>query len=226
MRYAGLIIAISIALFSVAWAEPYWVYFSDKGFPAGSNAETIELRRAENRLSNRCLERRAKARGNGPPVDFHDIAVPQEYIDSLERSGADVRVISRWLNAVSVDAPPDILEAVSRLPFVERISPVLKGYRIEPMGAESRSDYGEDYGSSRIQNEMVNSIALHRLGFDGSGVLMCITDTGFKLDHSAMSAADIIARYDFVGDDSIVSFEPGDAPGTETHGTKTWSVIT
>ncbi len=212
-------------IISFSYAKPHWVWFADKGIEPGSIEESIALREAEKSLSDRCISRRIKARGIDNIVDYEDIPPPEEYITEILQTGAEIRMISKWLNAVSVSATADELDRIRSLPFVDKISPVAsREFSPEPSGYRitTESDY---YGNSLIQNEMVRANFAHRAGINGEGVLICVTDTGFKFDHEAMAGTDLITSYDFVDDDSVVSYEPGDPSASETHGTKVWSII-
>lgn len=221
VAYTILLIAIPIA-----FANPYWVWFSDKGFEPGSYEETLALQKASQNLTQRSIARRIKALGEDNFVDYRDIPPPEEYITEIRQTGAEIRVVSKWLNAVSVAADADVLDKIISLPFVERITPVAsRSFTPEPSGYSSITSESDYYGGSFIQNEMVKSNFAHRIGITGEGVLICVTDTGFKLDHDAMAHCDLIASYDFVDDDSVVTYEPGDPSPSETHGTKVWSII-
>lgn len=222
---ANRIAILCVLLASVCFGEAHWVWFVDKGVKSGSPAESAALTRAQNKLSARCIERRAKVREFNNIVDYGDIDVYGEYLDAISSSGAEIRVVSRWLNAASIDAPADVLSRIADYRFVDRITPVNVRRETEPPVTTRTFESEAHYGNSYAQNKNVNTIPVHRLGYDGSGVLICITDTGFKLDHEAMASTDIIAKYDFIGGDTIVSLEPGDAPASETHGTKTWSIM-
>ncbi|MGC9314666.1 MAG: S8 family serine peptidase, partial [bacterium] len=219
-------LVLTILIFTgVSFANPYWIWLSDKGFECGSAEEAIALEKAENRLTERSIARRIKARGEDNIVDYRDIPPSMAYINQIEQAGAQIRTTSRTLNAVSVNAEPDVLDIIAQLPFVEKITFVAKRpYIPEPSGFVS-ADFDIDYGNSFNQNNMVNTPYAHRIGLHGDGVLISVTDTGFKLDHEAMAGTDLIAVYDFVDDDSIVTLEPGDPTASETHGTKAWSVI-
>ncbi len=220
--------ALPIALLVFAalssFGKPYWVFFSDKGFSRGSSAEHRALRAAEERLSARCIERRQKAMRGGPVVTFEDIDLCPEYVDALAEM-TDIRERSRWLNAVSVDADEPTIRAVSELPFVRDVEPVATFRRERPSSFSLPTPSIGDYGSSYSQNHMLGSPTAHRLGISGDGVLICITDTGFKLDHAALDSSEVVGKYDFICDDTIVSLEPGDPDMSESHGTMTWSVI-
>ncbi len=219
-----LVLTILI-LAGVSFANPYWIWLSDKGFEKGSVEEAIALAKAENSLTERSIARRIKARGTDNIVDYRDIPPSMAYVGQIEQSGAQIRTTSRTLNAVSVNADPDVLEIIAELPYVEKITPVAKRPYVPEPSSFVSADSDIDYGNSFNQNNMVNTPYAHRLGLHGDGVLISVTDTGFKLDHEAMAGTDLIASYDFVDDDSVVTLEPGDPSASETHGTKAWSVI-
>ncbi|HHS49532.1 MAG TPA: hypothetical protein ENN07_00225, partial [candidate division Zixibacteria bacterium] len=170
----------------------------------------------------RSLNRRA-IRGNG--VGFEDVPVHAEYIERIESAGAKVRVVSRLLNAVSVDAGEETLRQIEQLPFVRGIAPVGTYTREYPIDGDLPIPSRGDYGTSLQQNYQLRTDMAHRLGLSGDGVLISIHDTGFKLDHESLIHSEVLGAYDFVDDDSIVSFEPGDPSMSESHGTMVWSII-
>ncbi|MCK5832764.1 S8 family serine peptidase [bacterium] len=217
-----IVMSLCLLSIAVAFGAPNWVFFEDKGFQRGGRAEKEAISSVENRVSQRSLHRRA-LRGN--PLDYEDIPVFPKYIERIENSGAKIRVISKFLNAVSVEADETALSMIIELPFVEHTKPVASFRRDRPFDLhESVPSYG-DYGTSWTQNRMIGADRAHSLGLTGDGVLVCITDTGFKLDHLALDSSEVLGAYDFIDDDSIVSFEPGDPSPSESHGTMTWSVI-
>ncbi len=203
--------------------EPSWIFFSDKGYERGSRAEFEAVESAGKSFSERCIERR-NLRGAG--FDFADIPVFHEYIEQISQTGAELRVVSRLLNAVSVEADASILTMIAQMPFVSRIRPVSSFRRERPFETyEPSVPSYSNYGSSWTQNNMLGATKAHKIGLSGRGVLICITDTGFKLDHLAMAASEVVSAYDFIDNDSVVSFEPGDPDPSESHGTMTWSAI-
>ncbi|UCD93356.1 MAG: hypothetical protein JSU69_06160, partial [Candidatus Zixiibacteriota bacterium] len=71
-----------------------WVFFTDKGV-----FDDRDFRHAAKKiaLNEHALKRRAKV-GKDRPV-FADLPVRQEYVDQIIKRGAQVRRLSRWLNA-------------------------------------------------------------------------------------------------------------------------------
>ena len=100
-----------------------WVFFTDKGLGTRGAYETA-IREFQSRLGTKARTRRA-ALGAGLGADFRDLPVAPVYVDALLRAGFRVRRVSRWMNAVSVEAKAGNLAALSALPFVRYAEPVL-----------------------------------------------------------------------------------------------------
>lgn len=81
------------------------------------------------------------------------------------------------------------------------------------------------YGASFNQNNQIGVVGLHRAGYTGAGVTICILDTGFKTTHPALAGRRVLATWDFVFQDSVVDNEPEDNVTAWNHGTSTWSNI-
>ena len=207
-----------------------WVFFADKG----GKVDT-KLAEAEANLTVRARRRRLRNRGAANLVDHYDIPVNPRYIRRVSGRVGRVRHVSRWLNAVSVDATPDALGELSALQFVSKIDLVRRDRTPQPqpefkqgslplLRAPSTAD-AAFYGLSFTQNDLINVPRLHDLGYNGHGVTICMLDAGFNnLDHIALAHLDILATRDFVNGDSIVSDQPGQM-GSGNHGTWTLSTI-
>jgi serine protease AprX len=204
-----------------------WVFFTDKGLNRGGEEAAINAFRSG--LSDRAIRRRAKA---GFDVNINDLPVADRYVDAVAATGAATVVRSRWLNAVSVLAGPRETEEISALPFVREVRPVGRGTR-EPMelvpgpvGAP-RSEAGRalDYGYAYGQLDQIQVPALHEEGFDGSGVIIAMLDTGFDTDHQAYRHLDIIGERDFINNDAETANQPGDHSSQDSHGTATLSCV-
>ncbi len=222
-RLALVLVPLSVLLLPTeAKAEPptrVWVFFTDHGRnPAQLEAE-LSLRGAE--LGPRTLARRSKVRAT-TLVDARDLLPNTAYVVAVEHTGAQVRVQSRWLNAVSVEADAEAQRALAALPFVRGLHPVGHSHTPElelqpvagPIGANP-----EDYGVSWDQLALIGVPDLHDCGLTGAGVIMAVQDTGFMLDHQAYAGVEVIAAHDFLDDDDIVGPEPGDVADQHIHGT-------
>jgi serine protease AprX len=197
-----------------------WIYFRDHG--------PFRLRKEEG-VSERSLVRRRIR--SGSETDRFDLPVYHSYISTVRASGAKLRHVSRYFNAVSALVEPSRIEEISSLRCVVRMD-VVGTYRraleekpdkaLLPTGVARADIYGESYE----QLAQIGSVPLLELGYNGSGsvtgsdpVLVCVMDTGFRLEHEALTNINVIAQYDFVQGDTIVRNEPEDAIDQDRHGT-------
>ena len=211
----------------------FWIYFKDKGPQA-----LLKKQKAEELLSARALQRRLKTRGTKALVEFSDKPLYEPYVRQVKQIAAKIRVQSRWLNAVSVEASQEQLQKISGFAAVAKIAPV-RMYRkktpqpeIRPLQAESRGlakSSGLDYGSAQSQISIINADALHEKGLSGRGVLIAMLDDGFNLLYTHITFDSlrndnrIEDTWDFIHQDASV--EDHNYWNDGTHGTKTLSVI-
>lgn len=212
---------------------PVWVFFTDKGI-FSNDIYNEELLRAEALMTEASRARRAVARGVDNMVDFLDLPVNSRYVDDIAASGAKIRHILRWFNAVTVDASPSQIEAISSLDFVRFIKKVATSKTNLPDGISpippDMTMVSLDYGPSYGQLNQINVIVAHELGFKGQGVIICMMDTGYKRGHDAfqniLDSGRLIAEYDFVNGDDNTDYDPEqDEYGQPGHGTLTWSTL-
>jgi len=215
-RLLALIIVILSSLSLADETTRHWVFFRDKGIAPGQEQYALDL--AQDNLSHRSLQRRA--RNHVPLSQFGDIAVRADYIHAVVSSGAHVRVVSKWLNAVSVEATTAQMQVISRLACVERVRQFsARAYMDMPRFSHGQLDSAE-YGAGYRQVEQCRVPELHARGLSGNGVLMCMLDTGFETYHNSIENLDILAKRDFINNDSIVEFEAGeDSASQQYHGT-------
>ena len=208
-----------------------WVYFTDKEiFDSATCA--LRLQEVTATIGEHAAARRAKVLG--PDLaDFHDIPVATAYLAALRAHGAEIGWPSRWLNAVSVRAPLAVMEQISRLAFVQKITLVARGRANHPRYGAHRPSGEErdplDYGPSFGQLDEIAVTDAHAAGYSGAGVIVCMLDTGFNQDHPAFTEllADgrLLAQYDFINDDDNTQNEGDDPENQEAHGTLTWSIV-
>jgi subtilisin family serine protease len=194
----------------------YWVIFADRGPSVEQRLEEASLRiEAGPSYSRRLIAEAAEP-------DLYDLWPWEGYVADVESfTGEVVRTSSRYLNAVSVLLTDDEAYQLQKMPFVERVFPVgTSTYR--PFSLTPSPD---SYGLSRSQLDQVGITALHQRGWTGQGVTIGMLDSGFNLDHPCFSNISLIGTYDFVDQDSVVSWQEGDPPGQSNHGTCVLSVI-
>ncbi len=202
---------------------PYWVFFNDKEVTDQANFNAADYTFPH--LSQRALDRRA-LRGTITGPTYQDLPVPATYIDEILSPEVKVRVVSRWLNAVSILAPPEYIDQLSNNVLIKktrRIHKVTK--RTIKRITRDEEIYTRDatYGASYEQNEQINAIAAHSMGYTGADVWLLMLDTGYYTDHVAFQQERIVAEYDFIQGDSITSNQEGDAVNQHNHGTWTAS---
>jgi hypothetical protein len=75
------------------------------------------------------------------------------------------------------------------------------------------------YGTSLNQLEMLGIPEFHSLGMMGQNTLTAFFDTGFRWkSHASLNAAQIIAEYDFIQNDTITANQENDVPAQDDHG--------
>ncbi|MBN1826502.1 MAG: S8 family serine peptidase [Candidatus Eisenbacteria bacterium] len=211
-----------------------WVFFTDKGITdAGAFGRALSV--AERALTGKAMLRRQKTQRGGFLVGHHDLPVIRAYVEQVLATGARQRALSRYLNGVSVEAPIETLRSIAALPFVRAVTPVRAGtreparpdrpIREKPRGKTEKQFYNLNYGSSLHQLEMMQVPELHDRGLDGSGVRICMLDSGFKRTHESLLSVNVIAERDFINDDGNTAPEAGDPSNQHSHGTTILSLI-
>ncbi len=210
--------------------EPTWVFFADRGRADDELAAAVTARAAE--LAPRALDRRQRARRDRG-VDGRDLAPTPAHVAAVLATGARLRSTSRWLNAVSVDADADQRAEIAALSAVARVQPVARHLRRTAAAPDlisgPRMAAGDDddgvAGVAHDQLELLHIPALHACGFTGAGVVVGVQDSGFSLEHAALTGVHVIAARDFLNGDDIVADEPGDPEGQHDHGTMILSLL-
>lgn len=198
-----------------------WVFLTDKG--SGNTAPYV---------SGRSAARRA-LRGKPSPITA-DLPIMETYVDRLRPHVTAVRQRSRWFNAVSVEATPEQIAAIARLPMVQTLDVVTRAARAT-IGAVEAAASGPvaaprtsalDYGLSFQQLQRIHVPALHDRGLSGAGIFVAHFDNGYRLlSHEVFSTTRIVATRDFI-DGDVNPAPPATAPSSwGEHGISTLSVI-
>ncbi|MBM4185657.1 MAG: hypothetical protein FJ207_15800, partial [Gemmatimonadetes bacterium] len=201
--------------------QVWWLLLQER---SGDQANALH---APCHLSERALVRRALRRSAPGLFDKRDQDIDQGALSLIASTGAEIRQVSRWLNAVSVEADEHQLAHLRALDCVIATRPVAALSRVGPRwcapGGDEGGIAGNFYGASEPQIVQIQLDGLHAAGFTGSGVVVGVLDTGFRRTHAAFNApghvVSIAAEYDFVNDDPNAAPEPGDAPNQHEHGT-------
>lgn len=213
-----------------------WVYFTDKElFDEADYKRAVQERATQ--FPHRALARKQKVKTE--PVDFYDLPVSQNYLKQIETLGARLAHPSRWLNAASFYVRPEQIDQIASLPFVKYVDLVRK-YKVKPDPVEEVSKFREStplpseshllsYGPSFDQLNQLNVPAVHDLGYDGSGIILAMFDTGYRKNHPTFATAyaenRVLAEYDFIWKDGNTQNEAGQDPSYQhSHGTNTWSI--
>ncbi len=201
-KTSALILLLFICLMITAQVAPnkYWIRFTDK------NNSPYSINNPEQFLSQKAIDRRNV---QGIAVVENDLPVNQSYIQGVASTGATILTVSKWMNSVTVyTTDPDVIDAINLLPYVLSVSKSITQGTINLQSEksffknESYSDLPKnnsvkgpssgqsfDYGAAYNQINMLNGIALHDLGYDGTGMTIAILDGGF-LHADTLSAFD------------------------------------
>jgi len=207
-----------------------WIYFKDKG-----PAARLQKISAEQLLTPRALQRRAKIHPGAPLTDYSDYPVYRPYIDAIRPFVKRLRAASRWLNAVSVNVERDSLQKISSQDFVAHVAPVhvYTSHFPQPLQTPTQNalfkNNGSDtliYGTSLDQLEQIGVPFLHQKGLSGKGVLICMLDDGFNLWklHRTFDSLHVVKTWDFINQDESVDDSELKAY-IGWHGTMTLSAI-
>ncbi len=155
-------------------------------------------------------------------------------------AGVHIRTQSRWLHAVSADAPTPALRLLAQDRDLRRIQPLgrfrLPAGRPDPArlgSAPSGAAAGDTcvvggdplYGPSEMPYRQLHLRPLSDAGTNGTSVRIGLLDTGFDTQNPAFAAVVVAAQHDFVFGDSVVRNDSLDVPAAQSHGTATWSLF-
>ncbi|MBK7866266.1 MAG: S8 family peptidase [Ignavibacteriales bacterium] len=179
-------------------------------------------------LSQRSIDRRSK---RGISINESDLPLWNGYLSEIENAGFRIISKSKWFNSVTLETNSSGLNRLAQMSFVKRLDMVAKAKNhnkfitsdnLESVATPNITT-SLDYGSSLAQLLPQQIPAVHDLGFNGSGVYICLMDAGFNnLAHEVYDSLDLVATWDFVNGDPDV----GDGGmGSGSHGTATLSVI-
>ncbi|HEV2670256.1 MAG TPA: S8 family serine peptidase, partial [Gemmatimonadales bacterium] len=218
----------------------FWLVFLPAGLAAQRPAVSPVLPRVWQRAQDTTLSVWLFVR---PEVSLATVS------DRAAALGARVRVQSRWLHAISVDAPTPALRVLAQDRNLRRIQPLGRfRLRTPPRSGRPTTERsppvvlaptapgdtcgvtaGDDpvLGPSEMPYRQLHLRPLTDQGVNGAGVGIAILDAGFNTTNPAFNGITITAQYDFVYHDSVVRNQSTDDSAFDAafHGTATWSLF-
>jgi serine protease AprX len=193
-----------------------WVFLDRKDKSPESYHE------AESQIDEKTRARRVRA--TGLIVTEGDLLPLAADLEAIEAAGAKIRVISRWLNAVSIEISHESLQLIEKLEFVNRVTDVARGKReieISPaLSMDSANDIDPSiYGDAWVQDSLVHVPAVHDMGYTGEGVRIGFLDAGFINYTGHQAFANLIVAGTYNTHDQSSNVEE------HSHGVKCMSVV-
>ena len=130
MRILNILILLLSLVPAAATAQTrhYWIMFHKKDMSSAlqNNSQSLGI-------TERALKRRAKSLPPDRLIDELDVPISESAVVQIRQTGAKIRTVSRWLNAVSVEASIQQLQRVNALPIVSHCEPVVQFKRPHPL---------------------------------------------------------------------------------------------
>ncbi|MBC8173412.1 MAG: S8 family serine peptidase [Chitinophagales bacterium] len=174
----------------------------------------------------KAIERRM--RENIVLFDETDLPVREDYISTVKDICDSAKMISRWMNGMSIYATEEQIEIIKQLPFVKEIH-LMEGKKNS--AAAYDNELTEIFNLDKQQIALLkfqtfrhSADAFRSAGLTGKGIRIAVFDVGFPgvETHPAFEHVRkenrIIAVYDFVGNDN-------DPYHGNAHGTSCFSCI-
>ncbi|UCE58963.1 MAG: S8 family serine peptidase [Phycisphaerales bacterium] len=190
---------------ALADAEPgetlkTWVFFRDKGI-ATTDEYSAAVRKTASTYNQRAIDRRRMRRTLPGLFDERDLSLASSYIAQVKATGARVRTVSKWLNAVSVYATRDQIAQISALPTVKSMQPVRRFRLPEPDYALDASEARE---TNRVSGQLrgggetcASATVIPGIPFHDTGTTVGFVDDYHEVCPSAASegAPDVVYAY-------------------------------
>lgn len=108
-----------------------WVLFTDKDITTEQDRHKA-LGKLRSAYHPRAIQRRLNRRSRPGLFDEQDLPVPDRYLGKVAATGVELRIVSKWVNGVSVMGTRRQFEQIAELPFVKILQPVRRGRKILP----------------------------------------------------------------------------------------------
>ncbi len=199
------------------------------------------LQQPEKYLSAKAISRR---QSKNIAVDWYDLPVSSQHINTLINSGFKVHNTSKWFNCAIVFTPnKQAADSIKKLAGVKDVIDVGFGTKkitstntnpveldemvalLEQKFTKVKDKHKQDtnvYGAGYTQAEMIGVSKLHQIGLSGTGTTIAVIDAGYRNAHKHIvfkrALKQVVSTYDFV-DMELNVFDNDD------HGTAVWSCM-
>jgi subtilisin family serine protease len=229
LNTAMLLLALVVAD-APSQTQHYWIILCNK-----NSSSAIQKNSGVLGISDRALKRRAKSLPPHQLIDEYDIPVSESALSQIKQTGVKIRTLSRWFNAVSVEATVRQIHMLNALPLVLKTEPVVQFKNSNPLPSsepqtplsKGSSVQGINYGPSGTQLTNMKVVDLHAIGVNGTGVLIGMLDDGFNnyRTHAALKNINVIADSDFIHNITDVNRQPWENSSQGNHGAGTLSAV-
>ncbi|WP_297334861.1 S8 family serine peptidase [Algoriphagus sp.] len=201
----------------------------------------LSLNNPEAFLTEKALLRRQR---EAIPLDSTDLPVSARYLETIQENAVAVLYHTKWLNGSVAVLQAEQVEAISSLPFVEKVELIGYGFSSPPlnerMGIGSilnakLSFNGEKRKAARIlkalelptdfQNQLLGIDRMHADGFRGAGVTIAVFDSGFPGVNTSSALGHLVANNQIIGSIDLVRPWNQNVFIDNQHGTNVLSVI-
>ena len=190
----------------------YWVFLSEKEKPPSVYLENFKVEAIERRRKNRV------------PLDHpRDWPISLKRVEEITECVEQIRVISRWLNAISVEATVDQIKTIQGLEFVLEVRPFMHQSVLTHVPISQGLGFTSEIAEA--QTKIMGSTVLDKKGLHGKGVRIAVLDAGFRGLYEAegfkqlKEEGRILKTWDFIRKRERVDLG-------STHGTEVLSCIT
>jgi len=160
--------------FTFAQQQTYFVAFKDKA------SNSFSITQPEQFLTAKALQRRLKCK---VVIDEKDLPVSSAYITQIQSTGAQLVYPVKWLNGVVVRSDATVKSQIAALSFVQSTDQSVK-FRTTSSSSTQQTLFTQSFSQCHAdqsfrQNDMLGMVKMKSDGYNGSGVLIAITDDGF-----------------------------------------------
>jgi serine protease AprX len=168
----GLLILVSLLVFqnSNAQINKYIIYFSDKDGVEINPYDFLDSKAIERRIIHEI-----------PLLDYSDLPVRKDYIESIEKLSEKSLYASRWFNAIISLNTPEQIQKIEKLLFVTSIEKLdYFESNISEFNEKEAEDNFENIALLINQTKTLGENYFKEKNITGKGIRIAIFDAGFK----------------------------------------------